>query len=66
MGKGILDGHESENSYNDLLMMSRKESIMSQLKEFPKPKSNEGPNTTDMPELEEESAVEKKINKYKD
>ena len=49
-----------------LLMMSRKESIMSQLKEFPKPKSNEGPNTTDIPELEEESAVEKKINKYKD
>ena len=44
-----------------LLMMSRKESIMSQLKEFPKPKSNEGPNTTDMPELEEESAVEKKL-----
>ena len=70
----ILDGHEFKNRYNDIAndieaivnnsIITRNQEkiveIMSLLKEILKPKSNEQLDTTDMLELEEESAAERR------
>ena len=74
LGNGILDGHEFKNRYNDIAndveeilnkpIITRSQEKMVEnmllLKEIVKPKSDEQPNTTDMPELEEESAAKRR------
>ena len=75
LGNGILDGREFKIRYNDIandveaivnnpIITRNQEKIVkiwSMLKEILKPKkSDEQPDTTDMPELEEESAAEKR------
>ena len=71
LGKEILDRHEFKrqrnNIANDVEVIVNKSltarnqekmvEIMSLLKEIPKSKSDEQPNTTDMPELESEESV---------
>ena len=70
----ILDGHEFKNRYNDIAndieaivnnsIITRNQEkiveIMSLLKEILKPKSDEQLDTTDMLELEEEPAAERR------
>ena len=75
LGNGILDGREFKIRYKDIAndveaivnnpIITRNQEkivkILSLLKEILKPKkSDEQPDTTDMPELEEESAAEKR------
>ena len=75
LGNGILHGHKFKNRYNDIANdveaivnkapitrnLAKIVKIWSLLKEIPKPeKSDEQPDTTDMPELEEESAAERR------
>ena len=75
LGNGILDGREFKIRYNDIAndvesivnnpIITRNQEkivkILSPLKEILKPKkSDEQTDTTDMPELEEESAAEKR------
>ena len=75
LGNEISDGHEFKNRYNDIANdveaivnkapitrnLAKIVKIWSLLKEIPKPeKSDEQPDTTDMPELEEESAAERR------
>ena len=74
LGKGILDGHDFKNRYNDIAndieaivnkpIITRNQEkiveIMSLLKEILKLKSDEQLDTTDMLELEEEPAAERR------
>ena len=75
LGNGILDGHEFKNRYNNIAnavaatvnkpIITRNQEkivqIMSLLKKITNPKkSGNQPDTTDMAELEEESAAERR------
>ena len=76
LGKGILDGHDFKNRYNDIandieaivnkpIITRNQEKIVEimSLKEIPKlSKSVEQPDTTDMPELENEESVTERKN----
>ena len=81
LGNGILDGHEFKNRCNDIAndveaiinnsIITRNQEkmvkIMSLLKEIQKPKkSDEQPDATDMPKLEEESATKRRNQQRQD